>query len=370
MKIIRGKLAPLTPIGVRVRYDEATGAVQVSYDGGNTWVNEPEYDPRLNNHTPPPDTADPRCAAAERITAGTQEVIEYVLQQLDTTAALATIVQGAIRLLTPLFTYIPYLSLVYTAINAIAGLGSLVLHSAFDSFDFSSLKCLLYCRLDAEGRLNQDSFEALLADIADAYDDVVEAVLYNLYSMAGFAGLNDQAYIRAEDGDCTSCNCNWDMCVNVEYLWSLSYPENCPNPGCPANLSFSPQGELSTYNGLPAIKATKTLGDNANRIGRRFLLSLPEGSTLTSIRVSPVRVSGNLDQFTTVIGTNGLYTCTSGAFQPNPRVRNGSWQNLVMLYLGLGTAVANDGSSVYYRQVRLIGTGVKPPFPEVQFVNP
>jgi len=126
MEVIRKELAPLLVYAFPTRYNEDTDTVEMSPDGGTSWQPFPDGDPRLNNHILPAETDDPRCDAAARISAGTQVVIQYIIDELDLTAAVWTIVNGFIRLATPLFTVVPYLSLVAAtnagAVNQYAGM--------------------------------------------------------------------------------------------------------------------------------------------------------------------------------------------------------------------------------------------------------
>jgi len=237
MRIIRKHLAPLAAFGFPTRYDEETDAVEASFDGGTTWQAFPEGDPRKNNHTPPIDTDDPKCDAAARIAAETQAQIEWTMDELDLSSGLLPLVTGFIKLFTPLFTLIPYLSLVYTVMQAILTIGATALHTAFDAFDWDEFTCLLYSHLGEDGRLTQASFDDLLADIASTYSDTAETVLYNFYLLAGFGGLNDQTWLRTETGDCAAC-ASCDLYTDTlqsglgakTYIgtWSLSFAAIAP----------------------------------------------------------------------------------------------------------------------------------------------
>jgi len=256
MKIIRKQLAPLAAYAYPTRYDEVTDTVEVTYDGGITWEAFPEGDPRRNNHTPPLETADPRCDAAARIAAGTQEAVTYIIDQIDFGATALPIVQGLIRLLTPLFTLIPYLSLFYTAVSGILAIGSFAMHAAFDTFDWDAFTCLVYNNLAANGRLTAAGFELLLADIATEYGDTQETVLYQLYANTGFAGLNDQAGIRSETGDCSACPDTWCYTIDCEQSSGNAYSSKLNSTYLGSNGAYIPgQGWVATLGGSPTSRS-------------------------------------------------------------------------------------------------------------------
>jgi len=237
MEIIRKELAPAIVYDFPTRYVEEDDVVEMSPDGGATWQPFPEGDPRRNNHTAPPDTANPRCDAAERISVATRETYTYIIDEIDLSATVLTLVQGFFRLATPIFTYIPYLSFTYTVMNAILAIGSVALHSAFDAFDWDEFTCVLYRRVRSDGRIDSTGFELLLADIAAKYDGTVEFVLYQLYANIGFGGLNDQAGIRTDTGDCAACgtfNYGEDFTGGLQVGTTLGF-DGVHNPIAPYN---------------------------------------------------------------------------------------------------------------------------------------
>src|SRR5215208_2175534 len=64
MFVIRKKLSATEGISETQRWDETAEEFQLSYDGGETWVDAPEADPRFNPALVNPAT-DARCDAAQ-----------------------------------------------------------------------------------------------------------------------------------------------------------------------------------------------------------------------------------------------------------------------------------------------------------------
>jgi hypothetical protein len=366
VKIIRKHLSPLAAFAFPTRYVEETDTVQASFDGGTTWIDFPEGDPRKNNHTPPLDTADPRCDAAARITAGTQEAVSYIIEQLDFGATAVPVVQGLIRLLTPLFTLIPYLSLFYTVVSGILAIGSFALHTAFDEFDWDEFTCLILKNLQTSGRLTAGGFEALLADIAAEYDATQEFVLFQLYANVGFAGLNDQAGIRGETGDCSACPDNW--C----YVWDLTEISGEWEATLPNSFYSGAAGTYGAGVGWRGVLCTASNGGNDNTL----VVQHAVGATVTHVdalynrvlgQYSPAneafRISYNGSFF--VVGTTLASGASPGAQGEDLTI---SWDgsqamDAVTIFLRSSFrtgAVPSPLGSVALKRVSMRGTGVNP----------
>lgn len=357
MRIIRKELSPLVAFAFPTRYNEATDTVEASFDGGTTWESFPEGDPRKNNHTPPPDTADPRCDAAARISAATQEVVTYVIDELDATAAVITIVQGFLRLFTPLFTLVPYLSLVYSAVTTIATIGAVAMHSAFDAFDWGAFKCLIFKHMSATGELSDAGFAELLADIAATYSDATETVLYNFYLLTGRAGLNDQAGIRTETGDCTACPTTWTHSVTPisgdAWYWIDEEFRNCAG----TNLGTAPHGQITNDMWYTQPRGANNLPSFSFGGG----VTIPAGSTLTHVTFTLTIVAGsNLDGSYKQFYVQSTRKCHDGAFYSGWNDITGSWTAQHVLWKI--RLIAGNGTNFVFRipSVTFSGTGVNP----------
>lgn len=287
MKIVRKQLAPLVSYAFPTRYDEATNTVEMSPDGGTTWQPFPEGDPRLNNHVPPPDTTDPRCDAAARIRAATEAEATAVIAQVDQAATVLPVVTGFFRLFTPMFTYIPYLSIAYSLIQAILSIGSVALHAAFDGFDWDAFECMIFKSMGGDGQLSDDGFNQLLTDIANTYSDATETLLYNFYYLAGRAGLNDQAGLRTETGDCSACPNTWSHTLYADdprLSWSFPFEYLTLCNG--TNVDFGQRGATVEYGGNLIWHSP------ANQIILGGQIHIPDGCTLTSVVLNAFTYSG------------------------------------------------------------------------------
>jgi hypothetical protein len=203
MEIIRKQLQNASAVSGR-RYDEATDTVQ-TFDG-TSWLDTPENDPRVLNQFPPLTSGAPRCDAAARITAATQDALVLTLDTLGT-AVSATEVVGLIGIVFAFFA--PYLALLYRLWALLAGavfsIGYTALNTAFTGFDWSAFECKLYNLMQANGRLKPGDFNQFMNWIDATYDVTQRAFFHFVYDGLGYGGLNGAAATRAESGSCSSC---------------------------------------------------------------------------------------------------------------------------------------------------------------------
>lgn len=221
MRIIRKLLAAGQVYPENIRYNEGTDTVQFSPDDGTTWVDSPQNDPRQTTHYPPPDTADPRCDAAARMSALLQEQEAFHESQLQAGAFGAEVA----TLILLLLAFIPLIGVLTAVIIGaylqLVTFGYAAVHAAFDGFDWSALTCTLYCHIETDGRMTASTYAAFLDDLDADYTANQAFVIHRILDYLGYGGLNDTASVRAESGDCDGCNtCGWcwqnDWAANLD----------------------------------------------------------------------------------------------------------------------------------------------------------
>lgn len=214
MRIIRKELRPSELLPAGTRYDPENDVVQQLID--DTWVDNPDADPRNIDAFPPPDS---RCAGADRMRAFLQALEASIENTLNVGA---TVAEGATALLL-IMAFIPVVNILFALVASIylqtVALGYAAVHTAFDGFAWDELMCLIYARLNINGFITDSQLEALKADIDDAFPGNAATVLNALLTVAGRGGLNDASALRTETGDCASCSPAWGM----EWNFAESY---------------------------------------------------------------------------------------------------------------------------------------------------
>jgi len=225
MDIVRKKLTPDDLYPPYLRYDVETDAVQITGDGGATWQDAPELDPRITNAFPPLTGSAARCDAAARMSAALEGVIMALINAISggaQFAALQGILMGWLAVFGFFFVLVALAALVLALFVAI---GYAALYSAFNAFDWDGLTCRIYCLVDTEGRLNAETLQQLKDAIASDYDETQSAILSGLLDLTGFGALNAFAATRTETGDCEECGCawsyTWDFANDGQGVWDV-----------------------------------------------------------------------------------------------------------------------------------------------------
>lgn len=320
MEIVRMKLTPDDISSPRIRYNAGSDTVEMTPDEGTTWVETPTADPRFYNQSAPLSGGSAACDAATRMTAALHEVIDAVLNALNSGAGVAAIngiIFGWLAVFA-LFSVLVGLVALVTAI--IVAFGYVVLAGEFSGFDWHSFECKLRCYVNADGQLDQASYDAFRERVTDDYTTVQAAVLNALTQLTGFGALNAFAATRTETGDCDDC----DAC---EWCWEWSYAELVASPsdwthalnlvysqvftGAPGGAFAVHHAEMDfTWNGLNGGSGSiATIRFN----GTNYASEIPLASTPTGTLVydgAPITLSSVLFGLNTASGSPGVVSVT------------------------------------------------------------
>lgn len=194
----------------------AEGVFQTSDDGGITWVDNPGADPRNNavENPPLPGSASDskRCAAADNVRDLFANYRDNLVAILGASPTLVSIMAGILAFIA-----------VITGISGAAigisvllmGLASLLLTltptevtDAINSTVLDQFRCLVYCRMDNDGRLTYEAWLLLLTDIAAEFSDFTELFFYQTVNGMGYIGVNNAGTTGvATASDCGDCDC-------------------------------------------------------------------------------------------------------------------------------------------------------------------
>jgi hypothetical protein len=342
--------------------------VQYTPDGGATWVDAPNLDPRNASNPPARTGVTDNCPAASSVTEYVHRFMTIVLGVLS---AGSTVVQGTGALLVALDLLGGYgilWDIVAGVFGTLTGFGASAIAAAFTSDQYDDLTCILFCNM-ANSQVTADGLVAIKTQVSATLNATAGLIVNLILDLMGVQGINKAALFYTTGHSCSGCpSCDWDFSIDLTWLWGQSSRANSPNPGCPPNLSYGPQGALSSWAGHPTWVCEKTLGDTANRFGRTFPIIIPAGATMTAILMSWVRSTGNTDQFTKILWPFNLGPyCVSGAFHNSPLGYGFApmTPQTVQVYAGIGTTVASDSTSLHIVQMRIVGTGTRPAIPYV-----
>ena len=247
MPLIRKKLIESEVYPETMRYDPLTDKVQSLIDG--EWVDNPSVDPRLNNLFPPRITADTACDAAASVTEAFQNQIGEILTAIDNAATVFT-VAGLILGLLSFGVFAVFISIALAIADAMIGAGASAITAALTPTVWEQFTCILYCNMDSNGRLNQDSWEQVQADVAAQIGGLAGTTLNSFVALAGFAGINNLASLGTATGSCsgcTECGCI-EGCTSDHYTFQWDDPAWIVS-GTPSRYSAgTPIGSFDSFN--------------------------------------------------------------------------------------------------------------------------
>ncbi len=199
------------------------GVYQSSSDGGETWIDDPEDDPRNDYIQAPPLPGEPsdgkRCAAADNVRDLFEQYRDNLIEIVGVTPALLAIIAGILAFIgviagisgVGIGVGVLFLSMAAEMIQ-IGGTGitAAITFTALENF-----RCLVYCRMNEDGELTYDEWQGLLGDVASHFSGFAETFFYQTVNGMGYIGVNNAATIGASTADdCDECLC--EDCSNLE----------------------------------------------------------------------------------------------------------------------------------------------------------
>lgn len=204
MPIIRRLLTPSTVYPTNLRYNEGTDTVQSNING--TWEDNPAADPRNQTSFPPRLTADPACDAAQSVVDALTVQIDNTVEAIDNASTLFTIA-GIILSLFTFGAYAIFISLALGIGNQMVGFGSAAITAALTPAVYDTLKCIIFCHFESNGRLESGGLAAIMADVTDQIGGIGATIINAMLSLAGEGGVNNLASLGTSTGNCVACEC-------------------------------------------------------------------------------------------------------------------------------------------------------------------
>jgi len=221
MEIVRKKLDPNEVFPVNQRYNADTDTVQTTPDGGTTWVDTPQADPRTApaNQKPPPVADDVRCKAAANMVAFLKKIISSALGVISASGdaiSLLTVFLGVFAELGP---FDILFSLILTLATLLISTGADALEAAFTDAIYLQLQCILYCNIGVDGTVTQAQLTTIQGAIADDIGGVVSAIFNAMISITGNVGLTNAGTLGDAPADCSSCDdCPYAIAITGDNL--------------------------------------------------------------------------------------------------------------------------------------------------------
>lgn len=198
------------------RFSEG-GVYQSSDDGGITWEDDPEGDPRNEYIGAPGLPGEPsdskRCAAADNVRGLFEQYRDNLIDIVGATPSIIAIIAGILALIGVLVGVsgvgVGIGVLFLTMAAEMISIGGPGISGAITFTALETFKCLVYCRMNDDGELDYDAWQGLLADIADEYSGFAETFFYQTVNGMGYIGVTNAGTIGASTAsDCGDCGCD------------------------------------------------------------------------------------------------------------------------------------------------------------------
>ena len=214
-----------TEFGVIFRWTE-DGVLQKSSDGGATWEDAPEDDPRNSSPVFPPVAGDPspdkKCIAANSVKTLIKEQVGDQLTDDMSRYTLGQVISDWVNTL--LQSSNPFDAIIQIVTNQILALVIATLRPALTDDVYNELECCVYCNMADDLSFSDAQWTAVRTCITDNISGIAGVFLEHLIYLIGKVGLTNLARSQAAtDGDCSEC------CPSCIGLFQLGIPN--PNLG-------------------------------------------------------------------------------------------------------------------------------------------
>ncbi len=227
------------------------GAFQISYDGGATWTNAPDLDPRNNSTVfqplPLAEGEVTRCAAAENIVAILDEMTSQLATQLTAGASLLEIVAVLLAMIAIFLSGGALAPIITGFAGALIGFGGAAITAAFTSDVWDLVLCAIFENISDDGSISQSQLDDIYSDLDADLDGAAIVILGDWFNALGPVGMTNAG--RTGNSSGTGCE---ECCVpeNVPYAttgddWSGGAEAN--NGGCGFGRYIGASGNPATF---------------------------------------------------------------------------------------------------------------------------
>lgn len=211
VQVVRDELNPddVTPPGKRYNPDTDTAQIQ-NPDG--TWTDNPAADTRTDAGAQfAPITADDvPCQSASNMVHWIENLVSGTLTVMATASDAGGLLTFLIGLFLELGPFGWLIDIVLTLALLMFSAGITALSAAFTSTVYDQLLDILYCVLDADGKMDDAGFATVKARCASEIGGLANDVLQAMLFVMGRVGLNNAGTVDGGTGfDCSSLACPW-----------------------------------------------------------------------------------------------------------------------------------------------------------------
>jgi len=348
VKVIMKELTPNEVSPPTIRFNEDTDTVQQTPDGGETWIDTPQLDPRhgAGFRRPPLTGEDARCDAAAREMAAWKEIYDIFQESVNALQFLAIILNILLILAGGGFGVL--LSLILLVFDALVFIGKENMEAAFSEEVWDGVMCIIYNNIGEDGQVSEAELSAIYGEIYDAYPGTVYNTLIEIAHLFGEVLLSNASVERSETGDCSDCPNYW--CYTFNFALSDGGWAQDPNQVGGCGTYSAGVGWISTFNVGNNITGVYISVQFASTLITSIESTWSYSSPVTSSRIETAATAGS-----------GVYTTRANV---SGTALAASWTGSATVQeIGLSVGNSTDGSgsgSATILTCTVRGEGVNP----------
>jgi hypothetical protein len=364
MKIIRGALSAADVSNPNVRYNADCDCLQVTPDGGTTWNNAPDSDPRHSPTflKPPVAGSSKQCDAAANMVKWLHDFIDQMLFDFLLVGTVTTIINSILLELEILAPYIELLAIISELAETISAIGGTALAAAFTSDQYDLLQCIFFCNADSSGRVSVDALAEIETEITAQLNTTAALVTNAILFVQGEIGLSNAGSVGSETGDCDDCACGW--CYRFDFSVGDGGWTALPASG------YEPGDARGNYGSARWNSSKNITTQHSSELF--FRVALPTAGHFTSVEVLYNRTPGTFSLgFSNAISADGDYYISVTPMASNSSEGAGDtsigWTgdldvaSYINVWLFASIAASGDpGGSLYCTRITFRGTGDNP----------
>lgn len=251
LQVVRKELDEAEVYPNSLRYNPDTDTVQYTPDGGETWIDDPDDDPRTGAKFVKPlkTGSDIRCRSAASMVKWLRNFIEYEAGVLETGATVIAVANSALALFDIIAPFAILATIIIDIAGTLFGIGGAALTAAFDEDTWALLLCIFDCNIRSDGSVTDEQFAEIQTEITEQLNTTAALVLNLILSTQGRVGLQNAGTLyEVEDADCSECDCEW--CHVFDFtIDGQDWVQEGWWTGTPTNNYIAGVGWQSNYNG-------------------------------------------------------------------------------------------------------------------------
>lgn len=219
-----GDFMPCCPEPTQQRYTDE-GILEQSYDGGATYQERRDQDPRFNGPTLPPLTSSEgdirRCEAANNVVGYLESAANQLIADGSAWSgltALLSAIAGVVVFLLSVISAGALTPLLLGLTAALIAAGITAFEAAMTTAVYEELVCIVFCHCPEDGNFSEANWQSIKADILTNMTGIAATYLHDTINAFGPVGLINASRTGVAFGaECDECDCADEWCYVMDF---------------------------------------------------------------------------------------------------------------------------------------------------------